>query len=162
MIRELIALEPDSRLWIYTADRYFSEEETELIREDLYEFLEKWTSHSQQLLTYGNVFHHRFLTIFVDENTAGNASGCSLDTCTHFLENLGKKWNTHFFDRSKVHFLIDNEVIEYDYSSLSQLIKDEIITKDTLVFDHTVNTKISFIKKWIHPIGDTWMKRFFK
>ena len=162
MIRELIALEPTSKLWIYVADRYFTEEETDLVRDDLYTFLEQWTSHNNKLLTYGNLFHHRFLTIFVDENVAGSASGCSIDSCTHFLEQLGLKWSTQFFDRSKVHFLIDNQVVEYAFNDFAMLIQNEKINRDTLVFDHTVNTKEAFIKKWIRPVGDTWMKRFFK
>lgn len=160
MIRELIALEPDSKLWIYVSNRYFTEEETELIREELYEFLEKWTSHNHQLLTYGNLFHHRFLTIFVDENAAGTASGCSLDQCTHFIQKLGQKWNADFFDRSKTHFLIENELEEYDFGSLSRIVKDGKVGPDSLVFDHTVNTKASFLERWIHPMKDTWMKRF--
>ncbi|HOY13663.1 MAG TPA: hypothetical protein PLY70_11005 [Saprospiraceae bacterium] len=159
MIRELIALEPTAKVWIYVSDRFFSEEETEEIRADLYQFLESWTSHSQQLLTYGNLFHHRFLVIFVDDKYAG-ASGCSIDTSVRFLTSLGQKYHADFFDRSKVHVLIDNQVVEHKFSDIKKLVTAGIINKDTLVFDHTVADKNGFIKKWILPMEETWFKKF--
>ena len=159
MIRELIALEPTAKVWIYVADRYFSEEETEEITEELQDFLDHWTSHSQDLLTYGNIFHHCFLVIFVDDRMAG-ASGCSIDASVHFLEKLGNKHNVSFFDRSKIHFLIDNVVTDVDFTGVKSMVKEAKINGDTLVFDHTVTDKNGFIKKWVVPIKETWLKRF--
>ncbi|HRD07178.1 MAG TPA: hypothetical protein PK037_06415, partial [Saprospiraceae bacterium] len=63
MVRELIALEPSARVWIFASERAFSYDELDDIREKLHTFLEEWTSHSKALLTYGNVFHRRFLAI---------------------------------------------------------------------------------------------------
>ncbi|MBK9689769.1 MAG: hypothetical protein IPO65_19330 [Saprospiraceae bacterium] len=68
MVRELIALGPESRAWIYAADRELTYEGLDIAREMLFPFLEEWTSHSKELMCYGNIFHQRFLGIFVDES----------------------------------------------------------------------------------------------
>ena len=99
MVRELIALAPESRVWLYAASRELSYEELDIAREMLLPFLEEWTSHSRELMCYGNIFHQRFLGIFVDESMAP-ASGCSIDASSRFVQHLSEKLNndTLFFD----------------------------------------------------------------
>lgn len=95
MVRELIALGPESRAWIYAADRELTYEELDIAREMLFPFLEEWTSHSKELMCYGNIFHQRFLGIFVDESLS-QASGCSIDTSSRFVQQLSEKLKVDF------------------------------------------------------------------
>jgi hypothetical protein len=99
MVRDLIALENTSKVWIYQADRDITYDELDEMRPEIFQFLEEWTSHNQHLMTYGNVFHRRFLAFFVDETFSG-ASGCSIDKSVNFVEYLGAKYKINFFDRN--------------------------------------------------------------
>lgn len=159
MIRELIALEPDSRVWIYQADRQFSEEEVVAMRKKLHEFLEAWTSHSRELMVYGNIFHRRFLGLFVDESLAGT-SGCSIDASVHFIKELEREFDTNFFDRMTYTYLEDEEVREVHHNALHKAYADEVITRETLFFDNLVKTKEEFLNSWVKPLYQSWMMKF--
>ena len=161
MVRELIALDPASRVWIYAADRELTYEELETARELLFPFLEEWTSHSRSLLTYGNVFHKRFLALFVDE-TLAPASGCSIDSSARFVQTLSQRLGVDFFQRDYVFSLQNDEVKPWKLSHLKSHFEAGAFENDTLFFDHLVNTKEAFLKKWLVPLNDSWIKRFVR
>jgi len=85
MILDLIALENTSRVWLYQADRDLTYDELDDVREDIFNFLGGWTAHAAELHTYGNIFHRRFLGLFVDETASTGASGCSIAIARCFL-----------------------------------------------------------------------------
>ena len=159
MVRDLIALDDSSKVWLYQADKVFTDNETELIRKRLFEFLENWTSHNRDLLTYGNVFHKRFLGIFVDESIAG-ASGCSIDKSVHFMESLSAQFNTDFFRRDLFTYIKDNEIHEIEFARMKTAYAQKEIDDNTLFFDNLVKDKESFLNSWLVPLKDSWHKRF--
>ena len=159
MIRDLIALENTSRVWLYQADRMLSYDELDYARPRVMEFLENWTSHNHQLMTYGNIFHRQFLGLFVDESMSG-ASGCSIDKSVHFVEALGAKLGVDFFNRRRFAYLIDDEVKQIGIDDLKQSYNSGIITENTLFFDNLVSTKGDFLSKWLVPLSDSWINRF--
>lgn len=159
MIRDLIALEDTSRVWVYQADREFTYEELDDIRPRIFDFLESWTSHNQSLMTYGNVFHKRFLAVFVDESISG-ASGCSIDKSVHFVESLGSIYNVDFFSRLDFCYMQEEAIYQIKSSELSKKVKAGDITHDTLFFNNLVKTKGEFLSSWIKPLEVSWHKRF--
>jgi hypothetical protein len=159
MVRDLIALDDSSKVWLYQADKAFSDEDVLAIRKRLFEFLNNWTSHNRDLLTYGNVFHRRFLGIFVDESQAG-ASGCSIDKSVHFLESLGAQFNTDFFRRDLFTYIQNDQIQEIEFSRMKSAYADNEINDETLFFDHLVKDKKSFLNSWLVPLKDSWHKRF--
>lgn len=161
MVRELIALAPEARTWIYAADRELSYEELDVAREMLYPFLEEWTSHSRELMCYGNVFHRRFLGIFVDE-TLAPASGCSIDTSTRFVQLLSDKIQVDFFSRSAVYSLQDDEILSWNIATLKASFAEGKFNAETLFFDNLVPTKDAFLRRWLVPLKDSWINRFVK
>jgi hypothetical protein len=161
MVRDLIALENSSRVWIYQANRDITYDELDEMRPEIFDFLDQWTSHSQDLYTYGNIFHRRFLALFVDESIAG-PSGCSIDKSVNFIEYLGSKYRIDFFNRNVFAYMKDDEIFFVD-KSLLKLEKDKgKFDEQTLFFDHLVPTKGDFLKRWITPLENTWIKRFVK
>lgn len=159
MILDLIALDNSSKVWIYQADREFSYDELDAIRPELQQFLEDWTSHNNQLMTYGNIFHRRFLAIFVDETLSG-ASGCSIDASVRYIKSLEQKYNVSLMGRDQVATMIDEEIDTIPLNELNQAIADNRITQQTFVFDNLVKTKGDFLKYWIKPLEESWHKRF--
>lgn len=159
MLKDLIALAPESRVWIYPASREITYDELDAIRPGLFLFLERWTAHNKSLNTYGNVFHRRFLGLFVDESLTG-ASGCSIDSSVHFVQNLGQQLDIDFFNRQDIHLLIEEEVVTYKLNDLKSLFSNGIIDENTLFFNNLVKTKEQFLNSWVIPIKDGWAKRF--
>lgn len=159
MIRDLIALDDASKVWIYQASRMLTYDELDEVRPVVFDFLDAWTSHNKDLITYGNIFHQRFLAFFVDESIAG-ASGCSIDKSVHFVENLGVELNVDFFDRETFTYLKDDNVQEVKRMDMANLMASNVIDMNTLFFDHLVNTKHDFLKNWIKPLNNSWHKRF--
>jgi hypothetical protein len=159
MIKDLIALDNSSRVWIYPSSEEFSHDELEMIRPEIFNFMDQWTSHNRTLVSYGNIFHKRFLALFVDESIAG-ASGCSIDSSVHFVKHIGSKYNKDFFNRQEVYVLENEEVVKYQLKDLKSLNETGKINRDTLFFDNLVNTKEAFIKSWVKPIGEGWLNRF--
>ncbi|HMP30849.1 MAG TPA: hypothetical protein PKD85_14680, partial [Saprospiraceae bacterium] len=71
-------LSPQSKIWIYTSDRFLTENAVDLIQPNLEIFLENWSSHGSPIFNYGNLYYNKFLVLFADE-TRSHASGCSID-----------------------------------------------------------------------------------
>lgn len=160
MILDLIALDNSSKLWIYQADRAFSYDELAIARDHIETFLSHWTSHNQELHTYGNIFHRRFLALFVDESQSSAASGCSIDKSVHFVQELGKRLNIDFFNRLLYAYFENEEDIKVvPQNDFVTAYQNGRISDQTLVFDHLVKTKGDFLKSWIKPLEETWIKR---
>ena len=163
MILDLIALDGTSRVWLYQAHRELTYDELDEIREDIFNFLSSWTAHSAELHTYGNVFHRRFLGLFVDQSLAASASGCSIDASVRFIQELGKKYDIDFFDRMTYCYMDAEEIIHsISHTELPAAYATGLVTDNTLFFDHLVKDKASFLSSWLVPLRDSWHYRFAK
>lgn len=163
MVADLIALDNRSRVWIYQSDQELPAEARYEIQDYLFQFLSQWTAHHAELKSYGNVFHDQFLTLFVDETTAP-ASGCSIDSSVHFVQQLGQKYNVDFFNRMIFSYLDEaqEKVITLSKDDFKTAYANGTIHDETLVFDNLVKTKDQFLKEWLKPLKDSWHKRFVK
>lgn len=160
MILDLIALDPSSRVWIYQADRDFTYDELDEGREMIEKFLQNWTSHNRQLNTYANIFHRRYLALFVDESNSSNASGCSIDTSVHFVKSLEAQFGIDFFNRNLYsHFDAEENIYVDTLDVFKEKYASGEIDGQTLVFDHLVKTKKDFLESWIIPLETSWIKR---
>ena len=159
MILDLIALDNSAKVWIYQADREFSYDELDEIRPMIFDFLDHWTSHQNMLMTYGNVFHRRFLAMFVDESLAG-ASGCSIDASVRFVKQLESHFGVSLMGRDTVAYMIDEEISTLPLNELGSAVSDGRLQADTFVFDNLVKNKDAFLKEWCKPMNESWHKRF--
>jgi len=159
MIRDLIALDNSSRVWVYQADRMLSDQEADEMRDHVFTFLETWNAHQKDLLSYGNIFHHRFLVLFADETQTG-ASGCSIDDSVRFITKLGEHYNVDFFDRLNYCYLEMDEVKSVSHGQLKVKYKEGEINDESLFFDNLVKTKEEFLQGWVKPLSDSWIMKF--
>lgn len=159
MILDLIALDNSAKVWIYQADREFTYDELDEIRPLIFSFLDQWTSHQNQLMTYGNIFHRRFLALFVDE-TKASASGCSIDASVKFINAIEDKYKVTLLGRDQVAYMIDEEIDTIPLTDLAEVVKSGKLASDTFVFDNLVKSKDAFLKEWIKPMNESWHKRF--
>ncbi|XOV67958.1 MAG: hypothetical protein ACFHU9_02070 [Fluviicola sp.] len=99
-------LSPDSKVWIYTADRAFTDKDKNEIANAMKRFLPQWAAHGNALFGDYSIEHDRFLILVVDETQAG-ASGCSIDTSVRFIKDLGAYLKIDFFNR--LNMIIEEE-----------------------------------------------------
>lgn len=138
-------LEDKTKVWSYQADRLLTDTEVQWINEQLNPFLEEWAAHGTKLKAYGEVMNHAHLVLAVDES-AHNASGCSIDSSVRFIKQLEKELGISFFNRLKMLTWADNQFTYVNYSDLSSL------PEDTIVFNNTISTMEEFKNSWKLPV----------
>lgn len=97
----LAEMNPDSRLWLYPANREMNATEIAWVNEQIAAFVASWAAHGHELKAAGHVIGTNCLALAVDL-THENASGCSIDSSVRFVKDLGKELGIDFFNRLKV------------------------------------------------------------
>src|ERR1700704_4375233 len=87
---EIDDLPNNARTWVFGADRSLDQSATDLLLREVDRFLSQWHAHGAPLTTARDWKHGRFLTVAVDQSTAG-ASGCSNDGLFRLLKTLEPK-----------------------------------------------------------------------
>ena len=88
----------ESRIWLYLADRPLDKSEEEWFNAELGLFLNSWSAHNKQLQCDGVVLFAQYVVLVVNEGFE-KASGCSIDSSTHFMKKAGAALNIDFFNR---------------------------------------------------------------
>lgn len=94
-------LNPESRVWLYQANRALSPTEINWLQDELNQFTEQWAAHGNQLQAAGKVLNPFFIALAVDL-THENASGCSIDASVRFVKAVGTELQVDFFNRLKM------------------------------------------------------------
>lgn len=136
----------NSRIWIYQADRQLTANESNKAAYFLKNSLENWGAHGTPLAASFKIEYERFIIIALDENIA-QASGCSIDSSTHWLKELGQQFDIDFFDRS-LSFFQDKEIKTVSVFQLKKAVEEGILKSDTVVFDNTCTKFTDLINKW--------------
>lgn len=157
---EIEMMSNSSRVWIFQAVRDLSPKEIMQTNEYLRLFLTEWTAHSQVLNAHGGVFYNRFISIFLDEENSNSASGCSIDSLTRHVQNIGDQLDVNVLDRENFLFLIDNKIKSINMKDLKIARENKEISDDSLVFNSLVKNKKEFFASWVKPIKDSWHYRF--
>ena len=150
------ALPGSARIWIYQADRKFTEEEISKISERGKVFVEQWIAHQQTLKASFTVFHNLFLIIGVDESY-NDASGCSIDKSIHFIREVEKTFNVNLFNRLNVVYNQNNENQILHFTKLKNLLKENSISLDTKIYNNLIATKQELENNWLVNIKESWV-----
>ena len=154
-LNNIIALAPTSRVWIYQSNRAFNDNEAAEIKQHISHFAQQWISHNQQLKAYGDLLHHQFLVLMVDESIAG-ASGCSIDKSVHFMKAIEEKYGVNLFDRLQFAYMADDRVLTASKTAFKTRYQNGEINDNTLVFDNLVDNKADFDRNWLKPLKESW------
>lgn len=149
---------PESRVWIYQANRVLSDQEAVSVTNQLNEFTQQWASHSIDLVAKGALLFNTFIVLMVDQSRHG-ASGCSIDSSVHFIQNLADRLSVDFMDRMIFAIYQDNSVSLLNRQAFAQAYEKGIINNETVVFDNLVNTKADFLSSWTKKLENSWHKR---
>jgi hypothetical protein len=138
MANHLEALDPTSRVWIYGAERAMTPEEVKIARNELQEYVKSWAAHQRQLVAGADILHDRFLVLAVDESAA-EASGCSIDGSVRFIQDLGARLGIDFFNRMRFSYRDANGAIQtVSREEFKDLYQRGQLENETIVFDPLV------------------------
>ncbi|MCF6306943.1 MAG: ABC transporter ATPase [Flavobacteriaceae bacterium] len=159
MIRFFKDLPDDSRVWIYQSNRKFSEEEVAIIKEKVVGFLKEWTAHGQDLEAGYEIKYNRFIVIGLNQENA-SASGCSIDASVYFIQKLEKEFGIDLLDKMNVTFYNGEFIAHKTLSDFRKMAKAKSVSKNTVVFNNLVDTKLDYLENWEVPAKDSWHNRF--
>ena len=159
MFTEYKNLPNNARVWIYQANREFTNKEVDFISTKTQQFINSWTRHGDNLKGSFTIKYNQFLVLAVDESF-NNVSGCSIDSSVHFIQQLQNDLNIDLMDKMNVTFKDNDTVNLVKLSVFQKYAKEDKITQDTIVFNNMVNTKEDFEQKWEIPARESWHNRF--
>jgi hypothetical protein len=149
---------PESRVWVYTANRPLNDTEVQATQQALDQFVLQWTAHNAALKAVAEVFQNQFVLLMVDESQAG-ASGCSIDKSVHFLESLSRQLNIDLFERMRFAWVQDDALQFANRPEFSALVQNARITNNTLVVNTLVENKQDLKENWLVPFEKSWHRR---
>jgi hypothetical protein len=148
---------PDSsRTWVFGADQDLGDGATDLLLRDVDRFLAQWHAHGSPLTAARDWRDRRFLTIAVDQSTAG-ASGCSIDGLFRSLKALEPRLGASMVTSGLI-FYRDRKgrVQSVDREQFAALGAEGEIGPDAKVFDPTVTSLGEWRARFELDASDSW------
>jgi len=161
MLVDFNTLPEESRVWIYQANRSFTEQELEEIQEKLNIFIENWTAHGSDLQAGYTIKYKRFIVLGLNQDL-NKATGCSIDASVHFIQQLEKEYDVDLMDKMNVSYKQGKYVAYKTLTDFRKMAKDKAISKNTIVFNNLVNNIAEFKENWEVPASESWHSRFVK
>jgi len=151
---------PQSRVWIYAADRELTAQESALAKNKMQAFVHSWTAHGAVVQGMGTVLFNRFLILVADE-TLTRVSGCSTDSSVHMMQDLQSEIGIDLFNRTLLSFYQEGGIFHLSMSQLPQAIRRGTVQAGTYFFDHTTASKEAFENRWLLPVNESWLAQRF-
>ena len=149
-------LPDNSRAWVFGADRDVEASSAKLLLREVDRFLSEWHAHGAPLTVARDWRDNRFLTVAVDQSTAG-ASGCSIDGLYRALKSLEPKLGASLVTSGLIFYRDANGRIDsVDRERFATLSAQGEITRDTRVFDPTVTTLREWRARFELNAEDSW------
>ena len=132
---------PDSsRAWVFGSDHGLDPSAEDLLLREVDRFLSQWHAHGAPLTVGRDWKYGRFLTVAVDQSTAG-ASGCSIDGLFRALKSLEPRLGASLVTSGLVFFRdAKGQIHSVDRERFTALGAEGKIKPNTPVFDPTVTT----------------------
>lgn len=156
---EFNALADESKIWIYQANRSFTDVELQELEVSIKDFVNNWAAHGTGLKASFLIKYKRFIILGVDAASA-QASGCSIDTSVRFIQELEKKYAVDLLDKMNVTFKQGEYLAYKPLIDFKKLVKNKSVSGKTIVFNNLVNTKKELETDWEIPLEESWHNRF--
>lgn len=150
--------DPQSRVWVYQANRTFTMGEIFEVEPLLENFVDGWKSHGAKVKGYATVLYGQFVVIMADE-TATTVGGCSTDSSVHVIKAIEELTGVQMFNRTLLAFYMKDKVQTIPQAQVNYAIENGLLTMETLYFNNLVNTKSSLETEWLIPISKSWLAK---
>jgi len=153
---QLRDLPNDARTWVFGADKTLEGPASETLLVEVDRFLSQWKAHGSPLTVGRDWKYGRFLTVAVDQSTAG-ASGCSIDGLFRSLKALEPKLGASLVTSGLVFYRDENGTIQsVDRERFGALGTEGRIRSSTNVFDPTVTTLGDWRARFEREASQSW------
>ncbi len=153
---------PDSsRVWIYQANRSFTDQELQEIKSQSEDFITQWTVHGADLKASFEIRYKRFIIFGLDQEM-NMPSGCSIDASVNFIQHLEKQYNVDLLDKMNVSYKQGEFIAYKNLIDFRKMAKEKAVSPNTIVFNNLVNTKAEYLSDWEVPASESWHNRFLK
>lgn len=159
MLVDFSTLPETSRIWIYQANRSFTETELDEIIPKLDTFIKNWTAHGSDLQSGYIIKYKRFIIIGLNQNL-NTATGCSIDASVHFIQQLEKEYSVDLMDKMNVSYKQGEHIAYKSLLDFKKMAKQKAVSKNTIVFNNLVTNIAEFNENWEVPAKDSWHSRF--
>ncbi|MCK7590923.1 ABC transporter ATPase [Subsaxibacter sp. CAU 1640] len=159
MLVDFNILPEESRVWIYQANRSFTDEELSELQTKLDTFIENWTAHGSDLKAGYTIKYKRFIVIGLNQNL-NKATGCSIDASVHFIQQLENDYNVDLMDKMNVSYKQGEFIAYKSLLDFKKMAKDKAVSKNTIVFNNLVTNVAEFNENWEVPASESWHSRF--
>ena len=150
------SLPDDARVWVFGTDRALTAPEATRLLDIVDSYLARWAAHGEPLTSARSWRDDRFLTIAVDQRTAG-ASGCSIDALFRQLQDLERALGLTIVGGGRVFWRDDRGVVQgADRSAFTELAERGTVSRETPVFDPTVTTLGAWRAGFERPARESW------
>jgi hypothetical protein len=153
-------LNDDARIWIFQSTNYLEFEKVERISARLMNFLNDWQAHGKDLMASFTIIHDRFIVVALDE-ASYQATGCSIDKLTHFIQALENELAISLLDRTQIAFRDENQMIEIIHMmDFRAALEAGEIDEDTIVFNNLIENKGQLKRQWETVLANSWHKQW--
>lgn len=159
MLVDFNTLPEESRVWIYQANRSFTDEEITEIKSKLDTFIENWAAHGSDLQSGYEIKYKRFIVIALNQNL-NQATGCSIDACVNFILQLEKEYNIDLLDKMNVSYKQGEFIAYKSLLDFKKMAKEKAVSKNTIVFNNLVTNIAEYNDNWEVPASESWHSRF--
>lgn len=153
------SLSPQSRVWIYQANRKFDSMEEKTVANLLEDFCGKWNAHGEPLKSSFKIDKSQFVIMAVDEDFH-NPSGCSIDSSVGVMRQIQAITGVDLLDRTKVPFYIDGHIELIPLTELKSGFASGRLQASTPTFNTLVATLAELENKWQIPSEKSWMAKY--
>lgn len=148
------------KIWIYVLGKKLDDANEKQFLQNCAAFTGSWTAHDQPLAAGFELHKNRLLIMKVDES-AYNASGCSIDKLQRFIQQQEKELDVELLNRFLVALDVNNDLVVVHSSKIKELLSSNAINENTLVYDATI-TSSEQMKEWKKPLKNTWLSKYLK
>jgi hypothetical protein len=148
---------PDAaRTWVFGSDKTLDQSATDVLLREVDRFLSQWNAHGAPLTVGRDWKYGRFLTVAVDQSTAG-ASGCSIDGLFRALKTLESRLGASMVTSGLVFYRDEKGKIQsVDREQFSALGAEGKVQPNTQVFDPTVTTLGEWRARFELEVAQSW------
>ncbi|WP_026755700.1 hypothetical protein [Sediminibacter sp. Hel_I_10] len=161
MLVDFNTLPEESRVWIYQANRSFTDAEIGEIQDKLDAFVTQWTAHGKDLQAGHTIVYKRFIVIALNQQL-NHATGCSIDASVRFIQQLELDYGVDLMDKMNVSYKQGEFVAYKTLLDFKKMAKDKAVSKNTIVFNNLVTNIAEFKENWEVPASESWHSRFLK
>ena len=146
------------KIWIYVLSKELNDDQLNQFLQNCKNFTGSWTAHDQPLAASFELHKNRLLIMKVDES-AYNASGCSIDKLQRFIQLQEKEFDSELLNRFLVALDVKDSIMVVHSSKIKELLSTNVINENTPVYDATITSSVD-MKDLKKALKSTWLCKY--